>query len=163
MSASETGLRLAGPDDLALVMQALRGLATDLGDPFHATSERVQAALFGPAGYGFCILAEAGGQVRGLALCNPILSTMLGSTAVYVSDLWVAGPARRQALGQRLLRAAMHEGGRRWQAGALRLLVYRDNTRALAFYRHLGFDIRDQDRTAVLDGANLTAFMGATT
>jgi ribosomal protein S18 acetylase RimI-like enzyme len=160
MSPSDTVIRLAGPEDFKPLMTGLAGLARDLRDPFEATTDGVMTALFGRERYAFALLALQGDTVKGVALCNPIYSTVAGRTTIYVSDLWVAEAARGQSLGRRLLQAAMTEGRRRWQAGSLRLLVYAENEGAQAFYRRLGFDLRPQDLTAVLSGAALDDFMG---
>jgi ribosomal protein S18 acetylase RimI-like enzyme len=151
-------IRLAGSDDMPEVMAGLRALATDLNDPFNASEARVAQALFGPQAYGFALLAAG----RGLALCSPIFSTFQGATTVYVSDLWVADAARGQGLGRALLAAAGQEGRARWQADALRLTVYDDNARAMAFYQRLGFALRDRDRIAALTGAPLMELLGVT-
>lgn len=138
------------------VMAGLRALAQDLKDPFHATAERVEHALFGAQSFAFALLAAG----RGIALCSPIFSTFQGAALVFVSDLWVAGSARGQGLGRALLAAAAREGQARWQANALRLTVYDDNAQAIAFYHRMGFTLREKDRIAALTGAPFAALMG---
>lgn len=160
MSPSEADLHLAEPSDLADVMLGLTCLARDLSDPFRATPDIVRDALFGPARFAYAVLARQGTDMTGLALCNPSLSTVQGQAALFVSDLWVADTARGLSLGKQLLRAAMAEARDRWNAGSLRLLVHQENAAAMGFYKHLGFGIRNDEKTAVLVGPALTGFMG---
>lgn len=154
MCASDA-VRLAGPGDLGTLMRALESLARDLGDPFRMKAATLEAALFGPAPRAFALLAGAQGAV----LAQPNLSTSLGGTVTFVSDLWVSEAARGTGLGRRLLARAAQEGAARWQAVALRVTVYEDNTGARAFYDRLGFAVREQDRNALLQGAALARLM----
>lgn len=163
MSRPKTEFQLAEQGDLEDVMLGLAALARDLGDPFHATQDTVRDTLFGPERFAYAILAKEGVDLTGLVFCSPSLSTVQGQTALYVSDLWVARHTRGQALGRQLLCAAMAEARKRWNAGSLRLLVYAQNEPAMGFYKHLGFDIRDEDKTAVLNGSALVQLMGDTT
>lgn len=159
--AAEGAPQLAETHHLPLVMQGLRALAADLGDPFNATETHVGAALFGPGAYAFAMLAGTGGTARGLAFCNPVLSTYQGAAIVFVSDLWVAAECRGQGMGRALLAAAAREGAARWGAKALRLTVYDDNAAALGFYLGAGFEIRHKDRAAALSGAALERLIAA--
>lgn len=161
MSASDGEIRLARPEDLPLVMTALAGLARDLGDPFNATDQMISAALFGPAAHSVALFSSDGETPRGIVLFSPFVSTVLGQSCIYVSDLWVAQAARGQSLGRYLLAAAAREGAARWQARALYLNVYNESLQSIAFYRHLGFEIRDTDKRASLTGDALEALTPA--
>lgn len=154
MCASDV-IRVAAPEDMPALMRALGALADDLGDPFRMEAGTLEAALFGPSRRAFALLAGQDGAV----LAQPTLSTMLGGTVTFVSDLWVSAGARGTGLGRRLLAAAAREGAHRWQAVALRLTVYEENAGARAFYDRLGFAVREQDRNALLHGAALTRLM----
>jgi ribosomal protein S18 acetylase RimI-like enzyme len=160
MSHFDVRFQLAAPGDLAAVMLALSNLAKDLGDPFHATPDVLRDALFGPERFAFAVLARGEGDLQGVALCSPGISTTQGQASLYVSDLWVAEKERRKSLGQRLLAAAVVEARKRWNVGSLRLSVYVENTQALEFYRYLGFQVLGGERTALIKEPALTALAG---
>lgn len=151
--ASDGVINCARAEDLPQVMAGLRTLAGDLNDPFDAAPEVLQAALFGPQAHSVCLLARGGDGPRGLALCSPFVSTVLGHACIYVSDLWVAPEARGRSLGRGLLIAAARDGQARWQAQALFLNVYTESTGAIAFYRRLGFEISQRVNRGALSGA----------
>lgn len=153
-------MSLAVLDDLPQVIAGLQRLARDLGDPFRITPDMLSAALFGPERHAFAMLARGRDAPLGIALCSPVVSTMLGHSCLYITDLWVAAEARGQALGRRLLEAAARAGDRRWQAQSLVLTVYADNDGAGAFYRRLGFDIRAGDKRAILTGKDFARLVG---
>jgi len=154
MSGSE-GIRAALPGDMPALMAALKALARDLDDPFRMAPATLGAALFDPCPRAFALLAGEEGAV----LAQPNVSTSLGGTVTFVSDLWVSEDARGTGLGRRLLARAAQEGAARWQAVALRLTVYEDNSGARAFYDRLGFAVRAADRNALLQGAALARLM----
>ena len=60
----------------------------------------------------------------------------------------LAGLARGQGLGRRLLAAAIEMAPESWDVRFLKLAVYDDNPRARAFYDRLGFE--DDPRETVL-------------
>lgn len=161
MSASEVTISLATPGDMPAVLAGLQALAQDLGDPFNARPETVGAALFGASGFALAHLAQRPGADRerplGVALAEPLFSTIYGGAVTYISDLWVAPAARGLGIGQRLLAASAREGSRRWHARCLKLTVDAANERAGEFYRRLGFVLRESDRAAILAGPALQA------
>ena len=150
-------IRLAGRQDAARVSLALRSLSQDTNDTHRASDALIAAAGFGAHPAFLALLAEAGGAVVGLALCSPFMSTTRGKVGVYVSDLWVDQGQRGQGLGQRLLAAARDTARERWGATFLRLAVYADNPRAVAFYTRLGFIATEGEHWIALDGAALEA------
>lgn len=136
---------------LPLLEQGLRALAVDLGDPYAISFETLEKALFGPHRTCDAQVAVDSGQLRGVALHTPVMSTTLGGVGAYISDLWVAPEARGTALATRLLAAV----ARRSEAGFLRLSVYQDNPRAAAFYRRLGYQPKTGEHILQLSGARL--------
>lgn len=154
MCASER-VRVACPEDMQTLMRALQALASDLGDPFQIEARTLEVALFGPSPRAFALLAGTAGAL----LAQPAISTTLGGTVTFVSDLWVGADARGTGLGRCLLAKAAQEGAVRWQSVALRLTVYDDNAGARAFYDRLGFGIRGGDRNALLYGDALARLM----
>ena len=82
---------------------------------------------------------------------------MLGCGGAYVSDLWTAPAARGQGLGARLLASVARDTSKVWQAGFIKLAVYHDNPRAVAFYQRLGFDQLDEESAMRISGAALAS------
>jgi ribosomal protein S18 acetylase RimI-like enzyme len=161
MSGSDLTIQPVSQADLSTLITCLHALAKDLGDPFHATYDGMAEALFGDDRFAMALLAMEGDHTRGALLAAPLFSTMGGGASVYVSDLWVAPEARRQAVGRRLLASAFRQGRTRWNAKSLKLTVYSDNSRALAFYDRLGFVLQENDRSAIMNSADATALIEA--
>jgi len=154
-----TVLRAARRTDLARLAAALARLSDDLGDRHLAGEAELDRAAFGPAPAVRAVLAEVRPEapLAGVALFSPTFSTVEGAAGAYVSDLWVAPEGRGAKLGRRLLGAVAEEAGRLWGARHLRLTVYDDNPRAVAFYARLGFVERGRDRAMVLNAKGLAA------
>jgi ribosomal protein S18 acetylase RimI-like enzyme len=93
------------------------------------------------------------GSIVGAAAYSPFFSTVYGGAGVYVSDLWVDAQTRGKRLGQRLLAAVRDEGIRMWDARLMRLNVYHDNPKALAFYERIGFVAVSDAQYLTLSGA----------
>ena len=148
-------IRPATAGDVALLDAALRALSADLRDIHRATSEGLLAAGFGANPAFRALLALRDGRPAGAAVFSPLYSTTRGFPGAYVSDLWVAGAERGAGLGPRLLAAVRDEARALWGAGFIRLAVYADNPRAVAFYERLGFAARAGEVGMILEG---TAF-----
>ena len=136
------------PETLPLLELGLRALARDLGDPFEVTREGLESALFSARPLCRAVLATTGGDLRGVALFSPVISTRWGRAGAYVSDLWVSPHARGAGLGPRLLSAVLGHSG----AGFLKLAVYEDNPRAAKLYNRLGFRPATGETTMYLTG-----------
>jgi ribosomal protein S18 acetylase RimI-like enzyme len=98
-----------------------------------------------------------GSRGHWLAVYSPLFSTTRGWAGAYVSDLWVAAPARGQGLSVRLLAAVRNRAQAQWAAGFVRLAVYHDNPRAVSFYTTLGFVAASAETSMTLEGAALVA------
>jgi ribosomal protein S18 acetylase RimI-like enzyme len=97
-----------------------------------------------PHGGTICLLAEAaGGRLVGFAILNPFFPAPNLSHGLYLKELYVAGHARSDGVGEKLIDAirelALQRGNTRvlWTTGSA-------NTRAQAFYDRLG--IRREDK-----------------
>jgi GNAT superfamily N-acetyltransferase len=132
-------IRPARPDDVG----AMVGLIEDLAEYERArpevkiTEDDLHDALFGSAPSVFALVAEAGGQVVGVALWFLTFSTWLGRHGIYLEDLYVRPEHRGQGLGRALLAALAAiavEGG----YGRVEWAVLDWNEPALAFYRSIG-------------------------
>jgi len=136
----DISIRQAVPGDEAALNLALGQLSDGMGDVHRASEADIARFCFGSAPVFHALLAEtADGHVVGVAAYSPFFSTVSGSVGVYVSDLWVAEQTRGKRLGQRLLAAVRVAGIEAWDASFIRLNVYHDNPKALAFYERLGF------------------------
>jgi len=133
-------IRQAVPADAAKLNRALARLSADMGDEHRATETDIARVCFGPAPVLYALLAvTTDGDIIGVAAYSPFFSTVNGAVGVYVSDLWVAEEIRGKQLGRLLLAAVRKAGLEAWDAGFIRLGVYHDNPRAIAFYERLGF------------------------
>ncbi|MDF1609290.1 GNAT family N-acetyltransferase [Hoeflea sp. YIM 152468] len=140
MKSHEITIRPAVAADAAGLNRALAQLSADMGDEHGASDADIARFCFGPAPVMHALLAETADRaIVGVAAYSPFVSTVYGSVGVYISDLWVADEARGNRLGLALLAAVRAAGLEVWNASFLRLNVYHDNPRALAFYERLGF------------------------
>lgn len=145
-------IRTAKEEDIELLDHALRALSRDLDDTHVASADDLRRAGFGKDGAFVAVLATQKDAPVGAAIFTPIFSTTLGGPGAYVSDLWVSEHARGAGLGRRLLAGVAREARTRWGGGFIRLAVYSDNPRATAFYRRLGFALREGEIGLILSG-----------
>lgn len=147
-------IRRAIASDAVDLNRALCQLSADMGDQHRAGDDDIARFCFGPAPVFYALLAEAqDGSIVGTAAYSPFFSTVYGGVGIYVSDLWVGAETRGKRLGQRLLAAVRDEGSRMWDARLMRLNVYHDNPKALAFYERIGFVPVSDAQYLTLSGA----------
>lgn len=158
----DISIRRAEAKDAERLNAALSHLSRDIGDDHGATGALLRQAGFGENPVFRALLAEQGGQVVGAALFSPAFSTVMASTGVYVSDLWVSETMRGLGLGRRLLRAVAQDAGSVWNARYLKLAVYDDNPSGRAFYDRLGFAPTEGETTLSLGRAAFDALKGLT-
>ena len=150
---AEISIRQAVPDDARVLNRALGRLSADMGDTHRASDADIARFGFGPAPVFHSLLAETDdGSVVGVAAYSPFFSTVYGAVGIYVSDLWVDEAIRGQRLGQRLLAAVREAGIKAWDARFIRLNVYHDNPRAVAFYQRIGFTHTSETQFMTLAG-----------
>jgi GNAT superfamily N-acetyltransferase len=107
------------------------------------------------------LVAERDGALVGYAFFQDVFNAETAARGVWLDDLFVREPARRQGIGQDLLAAVSREtlarGGK-----ALWWSVFRDNRGARAFYAKLGARNNDADVVELeLDGEALTGLAQA--
>ena len=152
-------IRKATPADVATVLQLIRDLAAYEREPdaVHATVESLHGTLFGPTPTAEAIIAEAGGEVVGMALYFTNFSTWSGRNGLYLEDLYVRPEARGTGLGKALLRhlaqIAVARGCARVEWSVLDW-----NEPAIAFYGSLGAKPMSEWTVYRLDGDALAAF-----
>jgi len=149
----DISIRQALPEDASDLNRALGQLSADMGDVHRASDADMARFCFGSAPVMHALLAESSeGNVVGVVAYSPFFSTVKGGVGIYVSDLWVAEQVRGKRLGERLLAEVRAAGIAAWDASFIRLNVYHDNPKALAFYERLGFVHTSETQFITLDG-----------
>src|SRR5262249_31655871 len=135
---SAAAIRPARPADAPRLAAMLEGLMRAVGEtPAEGdVAERLAADRFGPEPRFAALLAECAGKPGGYALFWPVYDTDLGGEVLFLSDLFVAEPARRGGVAWDLMAAvaryAATSGFRQvfWE-------VLAHNQPARAFYRRI--------------------------
>ena len=163
VSAPQALVRPAAPDDVPAIVRMIRDLA-EYERSLHevsASSEHVAAALFPADGARttFAHVAEAGGEVVGLAVWFLSYSTWTGTNGVWLEDLYVDPAHRGSGIGQALLRTL---AGVCLERGYHRLewWVLDWNAPSIGFYESIGAVAQDEWTRFRLDGRALTALAG---
>lgn len=129
----------------------------------HATPAQLHHALFGPDAVASCLLAvatghdsesESGEGVVGMALWFRTFSTWLGTTSLYLEDLFVKPEARGQGHGLALLAALAAIAVQRGY-GRVEWSVLNWNEPAQGFYRRIGAVPKDEWTVWRLTGSAL--------
>ena len=137
--ASPFVLRSATPDDAAVILAGIRGLAEyeKLSHEVVATEALIRETLFGPRPAAEVILAYHGEDAAGFALFFHNYSTFLARPGVYLEDLFVFPAYRGSGLGKlllaRLARLALDRGCARLEWSVLDW-----NADAIRFYESVG-------------------------
>jgi len=106
-------------------------------DSCHLTEQQLEDALFAEAPALFGHVAEADGEVVGMALWFLNFSTWRGTHGIYLEDLYVRPDQRGSGLGRRLLVTLARECVARGYE-RLEWVVLDWNEPAIGFYRALG-------------------------
>jgi GNAT superfamily N-acetyltransferase len=157
---SANGVRRVRESDVPAVLELTRELAEyEQATAFELTAERLHEALFGPRPVLFAHVAEAEGEVVGVALWYLTFPTYAGRPGIYLEDLYVRRTRRGSGLGRALLGALAGECVR---CGYSRLQwsVLNWNTSAIDFYKAIGATPVDGQTTYDLGGEALSALAG---
>lgn len=132
-------IRIAVPEDAALILQFIRGLADyeKLAHACVATEEALQRTLFGPRPYAEILIAEHEGNPAGFALFFHNYSTFLAQPGIYLEDLFVLPELRGLGIGKALLLELARIAVQR-DCGRLEWSVLDWNEPAIGFYKKLG-------------------------
>ena len=152
-------IRAAEQADAALIFALVHELADyeKLSGEVDATPERIAAALFARDSRVYCDIAEWNGEAAGFTTWFLNFSTFRGRHGIYLEDVFVRQKFRKQGIGRALLRrlaARCVEQG----YGLFEWAVLDWNEPAIAFYRSLGAEIRDDWRICRLSGPAMQAF-----
>jgi GNAT superfamily N-acetyltransferase len=157
-----SAVREIRPSDVAAVVGLVHELAAYEREPesCHLTSEKLTAALFGPAPALFGHVAEVGGEVVGCALWFLNFSTWRGTHGIYLEDLYVQPAHRGSGLGRELLRTL---AGVCVERGYSRLewAVLDWNTPSIEFYKAAGAVPMDEWTVFRMTDEALTDFAAA--
>jgi len=151
-------IRAATPDDLALILSLIRGLAEyeHLLDRCVVTEEALGEHLFGSRQYCEVIIAQFASEPVGFALFFHNYSTFLAKPGLYLEDLFVVPERRGLGVGRALLRRL---GGIALERGCGRLewSVLDWNEPAIGFYKRLGAALLDDWTTCRIEGEALSS------
>jgi GNAT superfamily N-acetyltransferase len=135
-------VRDATRSDLDEILTMVHELATYEREPDAVVSDRdvFAANVFGPDAVARALIAEApDGDVAGFAIWFRTFSTWLGTSGIWLEDLFVRPEFRRFGLGRELLAEL-----RTRTTGRVEWAVLDWNTDAHAFYRSLGAAPNDE-------------------
>jgi GNAT superfamily N-acetyltransferase len=140
MEASPKGLKIrtATRDDVAIILQLIRDLATYERAPNEvtATEEQLVDVLFGEKPAAEVVLAFAEDVPAGFAVFFHNFSTWLGRPGLYLEDLFVKPEARGKGYGRALL-VHLAKIARDRGCGRMEWAVLNWNEPAIEFYRKL--------------------------
>lgn len=160
-------VREAREDDTAEVLAFVRAKAQfdrELGafsGELGTTEELIRRHLFGPRPIAFALLAGEPGQAAGFALYYFRYSSFRGRPSVWLDDLYVHPPARRQGAGG-LLMGRLAEVAVAADCSHIAWVASASNVIGMSFYRRLGATIVHQDGDSVTLQIDPTRLLGQT-
>ncbi len=129
----------ATPDDVALILRFIKGLAEyeGLADEVVATEEDLGKFLFGAQPAAEAVIAYDGAEPVGFAVFCQHYSTYLGRPTLYLEDIFVLPEWRGSGVGRELM---VYGGGLAKARGYPRMSwsVLDWNESAIGFYKNLG-------------------------
>ena len=149
-------IRPATPDDVALVLAFIRGLARyeRLEHEMQVTTADIAVALFGPHPCAEVVLGCLDGVPVGYALFFRTFSSFIGKPGIWLEDLFVRPQVRGRGVGKSLLawlaRTTLERGCAR-----LDWAVLDWNAPSIAFYRGIGAIAQDEWTTMRVSDAAL--------
>jgi GNAT superfamily N-acetyltransferase len=160
MTSVDSGtLRVAEPRDISSIGTLIRELALyeRAPDEAVATDAQLHEAIFGNPSHVHCLIVECNGEVVGMALWFLNFSTWLGTSGLYLEDLFVRPEHRGKGYGLQLMRAlagiCVEHGYSRFQWSVLDW-----NTPSINFYQSFGAEGMDEWTVFRLSGDALRSF-----
>lgn len=156
--------REAEKTDLPDLLRLVHALAAYEKEPdaVEATEDDFAAVMFPDSGHPntYGLVAEAHGEIIGIAIWFYSFSTWTGRNGIWLEDLYVdpdhRGSGAGRALLGRLAQICEEQGLKR-----LEWCVLKWNEPSIGFYRSLGAEAQDEWETFRLDGDALEAFAEA--
>jgi GNAT superfamily N-acetyltransferase len=161
-------VREATADDAAEVLAFVRAKAQfdrelgAFGGDLGTTEELIRRHLFGARPFAFVLLAGEPGAAVGFALYYFRYSSFRGRPSIWLDDLYVHSPARRQGAG-RLLMDRLAEVATAADCTRIAWVASASNAIGMGFYRRLGAAVVHQAGDAVtlqIDPARLLGTSG---
>jgi len=151
-------IRPATIKDAALLAAMILELAQyeKLDHEAAVTAESIARDGFGPHPKFRAIVAEVDGKPAGYAVFFEFYSTFQGRAGLFLEDLYVRPPLRKQGIGQALLNYVARIA---WEEDyfCMRWEVLDWNKPAIDFYRRLGAVFLDEWKAVMLIGDSLQA------
>lgn len=149
-------LREARPEDVAEILTLVRELAEyeHASHEVVAREEDFTRALFEANAHVHALVVEVDGQLEAIALWFTSFSTWLGTSGLYLEDLYVRAAARGRGYGRALMRELAHTCLRRGYT-RFEWSVLDWNNPSIDFYRSLGARAQDEWTTYRLSGPAL--------
>ena len=137
----DVDIRLATAVDADPLMPLMQAFNADEAIAWRPDAMRAAfVELTGDARLGFALVALAAGAPVGYVVVTYGFDLEWAGRDAFVTELFIAAPARRRGLAARLLREAETNATRN-ATRALHLVVRPSNEAAMALYRHAGFDV----------------------
>jgi ribosomal protein S18 acetylase RimI-like enzyme len=155
-------IRQAEPRDVPRMLELVRELALFERAPEEVTVtlEHMRDAGFGPDPVWVGWVAEAGGEMLGMAVCYVRYSTWKGRR-LYLEDIIVTEAARGQRIGERLFRQCVAHAVEKDYSGML-WQVLDWNTDAIRFYDRFGTKYSGEWLNGSLEREQLQALVQGT-
>jgi GNAT superfamily N-acetyltransferase len=151
-------IRPATVKDASLLASMILELAEyeKLAHEAGVTADSIARDGFGPKPKFRAIIAESDGKAAGYAVFFEFYSTFQGRAGLFLEDLYVRPPLRKQGIGQALLN---HVARIAWEEDyfCMRWEVLDWNKPAIDFYRRLGAVFLDEWKAVMLIGDPLQA------
>lgn len=140
-------IREAAETDLPQIVRSIGDFARfeRLEAYLEVTEDSLREAIFGPAAFVECLIAEESGDAAGYALYYRNFSSFRGQPGFFLEDLYVDERFRGRGLGLAFLKEIARRGRSR---GIVRIdfQVLEWNTPAIKFYEKLGAVRDDEER-----------------
>jgi GNAT superfamily N-acetyltransferase len=130
--------RLDDVPDLIALLDTLFSIEQDFTPQSEKQRHGLERLLADPARACIMVAREPAGRAIAMVSAQLVISTAEGAPSAWVEDMVVSDSYRGQGLGKQLL-AALLDWARDQGATRAQLLADLDNTPALAFYDHLGW------------------------
>lgn len=152
MISKNISIRNARHSDINAILELIRLKAEFDGCPesVEATTEKLEADLFGEKPLAFVLLAEIDENLVGFATYHFIYSTFLAKPGIWLDDLYIKAEYRSNKIGQALMLQLCQLA---WEKGCGRIdwTVAVSNEIAIKFYEKMGATIVQKVRLCRLD------------
>ena len=152
-------IRPVTESDIPDLLQMIRELAEfeKLLDQVVATEEDYRTALFGAPPAAEALVAEENGELVAYAIFFSTFSSFLGRAGIWLEDIYVRPPFRKQGVGRDLLRQVGKIAKDRG-AGRYEWCVLDWNQNAIDLYTRVGGEILDEWRIVRMNKSAIATF-----